>query len=277
MIKRSDYKKTLLDSVAIRIDYAGSIIDLPDTIKAIKPKLDTLGFKDMRKGRIGQGQINVNLKDPTQPPEVEFKSQDGDNYFFYLDNLYEIQVNDIYVMLIAKLKGQYISFNDYSHYISDILSAIRSSNGDYLKIIRIGLQKINLHINLDPSIRKSYFKPNVFPNSVLSDFDNSIVASNYLENYIHEGCNINYSRMFDTGLILDEGKERKAYRFIIDIDAYVSAQNDHDMIKRINDCSNFDKTFEDNLIILNNVIYDFFENSCTEKLLKILTDTSEGE
>ncbi len=270
MLKRIEYKKTLIDTVIIRVDYPGTIIHLPDTIRYIKPILEELGFKEMRKGRVGQGQINVDLKDPTQPPKIEFTSQSGDNYFFFND-IYEIQVNETYVMYIAKLNKKLIRFTDYYQHMLKVLTAIRAGNSNLLGIVRIGLQKINVLYKDDPSYRYTYFNENVFPKSVLEEYNESLVMNNNLENYINEQCNVNFGRHFDNGIIVEKNEEKLVYRFVLDIDAYVAEQNNHEMITQINNCVEFEKEFDSILVKLNNVIFKFFENSCTDELKEFLT------
>lgn len=261
-VKRADFTKNLIDQVIIKVDFSGAIIDLSDIIKGIRSHLSTSGYNYIVKGRIGQGQINVNF-DPDKLPDVNVSSIDSDNYVFKHDNgKFEIHVNEHHMFFYAKLNKEMIHFDTYAKPIFQTLNLIRIFNGDYLPISRIGLRKINIVIADDDKFGYTKFEDGVFPKSVLDKYFENRVIGKFEDKYLSDNGNVNFTRLTDKGIELIENIEYERVRYVIDIDSYLEKSVNN--LSKLNEMSKFDfyKNIENTFTELNNLCYDFFIACC---------------
>lgn len=279
-IKRKDFKKSLIVSVIINIDFPNSIIDLNSVIKEVKPYLFKEGYNILLKGRIGVGQINFNINKDNNS-EIDASTVDSDNYIFKDEKeIYEFNINEQGLLFKAKINKEIIRFDTYAKDIVNVVEIIKKTNQDYLPITKIDLRKLNMDmIQYENDVKDRDYIENHFEEGIFSqllDCNQKAYKLDGLNNqnkYSNENNEINFNRLLDHGYIIKDNQQKEIRtRFIIDI---ISSRKSKNRIIDLN-YSNLKNELNDILTELNDLCYDFFISSCKLEYLSELCEINNN-
>lgn len=253
-INRRDFKYNFLKKVIIRIDYNGILdLDMDYTVRNIKDELYDNGFKIFQEGFINQ--VDFEIKDPelieTQMmiPVNELKKAKSYN-FSSEDMSQSIQITKYFTILSIDF-GKYITFETYGKLFSIIVKHLKDSN-KFLKILRVGLRKINNCILLDISKLNEYFEERYFENItqpfIGENYELNLVNSQRSDSFHIKDKDVNLIRFLSQGILDIDGSEKEAYQLVLDIDVYIRDEQ-HIVIATDNEKVLYDKLIEMNTLL----------------------------
>jgi uncharacterized protein (TIGR04255 family) len=269
-IDRRDFKYNFLKKVIIRIDYNGILdLDMDYTVRNIKDELYDQGFKIFQEGFINQ--VDFEIKDPelieTQMmiPINELKKAKSYN-FSSEDMSQSIQITKYFAILNIDF-GKYITFETYGKLFSIIVKHLKDSN-KFLKILRIGLRKINNCILLDISKLNEYFEERYFENIIQpfigENYELNLVNSQRSDSFHITDNDVNLIRFLSQGILDIDGSEKEAYQLVLDIDVYI---RDEQHIAIVTDN---EKVLYDKLIEMNTLLFFVYTQMLKEQFIQKL-------
>lgn len=269
-INRCDFKYNFLKKVIIRIDYNGILdLDMDYTVRNIKDELYDNGFKIFQEGFVNQ--VDFEIKDPelieTQMmiPVNELKKAKSYN-FSSEDMSQSIQITKYFTILNIDF-GKYITFETYGKLFSIIVKHLKDSN-KFLKILRIGLRKINNCILLDIAKLNEYFEERYFENIIQpfsgESYELNLVNSQRSDSFHIKDKDVNLIRFLSQGILDIDGSEKEAYQVVLDIDVYIRDEQ-HIVIATDNE-----KVLYDKLIEMNTLLFVMYRQILKEQFIQKL-------
>lgn len=235
-IKRNDFKYNFLKKIIIRIDYTGILeLELEQTIMELKRFLHGAGFVNFKESYINE--VEFDLKDPEQIetqlalPISELRKNKAFN-FATKDMSQTLKVTKFFTTLSIE-SDRYVSFETFGNIFSKVIEIINNNN-EFIRILRLGLRKINNCILLDISKLNEYFEEKYFDNIAngldADEIEINMLRSEKTDSFYVDDKNVNLTRFLLLGLLDRDGEEKDAYQVILDIDVY---ENDEELLERI--------------------------------------------
>lgn len=269
-IDRNDLKNNILQRIIFRVDYKGIVEIDTNTIKKIAKILPNIDEKknDWQLEETYTREIDFELNDPEVIETklvIPVKELNKLKSFKYSSQFYstEISINK-YFTAITIGTNAYRKFDFYNDLFSKVVHRIRQDN-DFMRIIRIGLRKINaILINQLNSIN-NFFEEFSFKNisSKISLENVHFSRNESIDNFSKEYYNFNLIRVINEVLYNDED----VYQTVLDIDGYIK----YDSI--LADIDSGDKLSKE-LNIINEFIFKIFKDNLQENFLNDLINAS---
>ena len=268
-IERDDLNYNFLKKIIIRIDYNGILErELEKSIEKLKNHLLRNEFTKFNEGTINE--VDFQIKDPQQIetqlfiPIQELRKTKSYNFSNTNDTVV-VQISKFF-MTISVDYEQYRKFEEFCTLFNDIFEVIQEDN-NYIRVLRLGLRKINNCILLDLNrinevIKEKYFSNlnGLFPEKIQVP----ILNKQNIDTFIYDDKNINLVRYLSSGVLEMNGEQKEAYQFVLDIDTY---KNDEENIK--------ENIIEDNgiyiqLIEFNNILFKAYINILNDNFIDTL-------
>lgn len=276
-ISRDDLKYNFLRRVIIRIDYAGVLdIELEETVKALKEHLHDVGFVKFGEGYINE--VDFEIKDPelieTQLaiPISELKKNKSFN-FATEDMSQTVQITKFFTLINVDF-GKYIKFEAFGKIFSEIVKIIKCKN-KFVRILRIGLRKINHCFLLDISKLNEYFNEKHFNNSAenlnIADITIDLSNSQKIDSFSIGDRDVNLIRFLSQGIINKDGDEKQAYQVVLDIDVYTKDEELFDKIIEDSEKTN------DEIIKMNDIVFKIYVQMLKNEFITKLKTTGVNE
>lgn len=271
--ERQDLKNNFLKKVIIRIDYTGILdLDLEETVKELKDILFNAGFKVFQQGYINE--VNFEIRDPEKIetqlsiPINELKK--NKNYIFINNDLHQsIQITKFFAFIDVNF-GKYINFENYAKVFSQLVRVIKEKN-KFIRILRIGLRKINNCILFDISKLGQYFNEKYFSNVpydlVYKESNINLTNSQKLDTFTIKDMNVNLVRYIVQGMLQKESRQETGYQVVLDIDVYL---RDETCFENILDSQ---ENLYDKLVSMNTLLFFLYLQMLKENFIQNLKST----
>lgn len=269
-IERTDINYNFLKKIIIRVDYNGILErELEKSVEDIKNILKNKNFDRFYESFINE--VDFEIKDPEQIetqrmiPVQELRKTKSYN-FSKNENGVQVQISK-YFMSVTVDYNSYIKFETICILFNEIFDKIVDNN-NYIRVLRLGLRKINncilLEINrLQEIIKEKYFS-NL--NDLFSDIETlPILNKQNLDTFIYKDTNINLIRYLSGGILNLDGEDKEAYQLVLDIDTY---KNDEDYLNTITKTHN---VYEE-LVKFNTVLFKTYINMLSDTFVNNLID-----
>ena len=251
-IKREQLKNNFLKEIIIRLDFQNILEnDIPKIISMIKNYVEQLGFD--RYEERNTGNINVDIrKNDFGSPDVTSNITNKKKVYCFTDEIgYLLELTDSSVV-VRYSSTKYIPFEKHFDIISNIVKII-SDNSSFFTEKRFGVRKINKCLLKDKLLINKFFNPKVIS---FYDEDKNAMMCTRSDIFVNGNECINFNR----SIIQGKSNNDILYQISLDIDAY---------IQEINAIKNTIYNQEE-VLKLNNTIFDIFIGSLTEELKKNL-------
>lgn len=268
-IKRENFNHNFLMTGIIRLDYSG-VIEIEDTVKVLSKDLYDAGFTSVNEGYISD--FSIKLADPVRIetirsiPVEEF-TKNRSYKFTNPVNKNEIEITKFFTILKIDY-STYLKFENHVSVFAIIIKNLKSENR-LIKPLRIGERKINsLFIDNEECI-KEYFEPPYFINLLnsINKFEDSpeLVVHNALDTLKIGNKSVNINRHISKGILSTPKISNKSVtRLVLDIDCYSTEDS---YILNIFDSGSIEEILEN----LNDLSFNIYKNTLTEKFINILT------
>lgn len=266
-IQRSDINYNFLKKIIIRIDYNGILErELEKTVEQLKIYLRNKDFIRFEENYINK--VDFEIKDPemieTQRMIPVQEINKTKSYIFKNENdIIEIQVSKYYTSITVDY-DKYIKFEALCELFKNVIDIIKINN-NYMRILRLGLRKINNCILLDLNRINEIIKLQYFShlNTLFSD-DTSlpILNKHSIDTFIYKQTNVNLIRHISGGILEENGIQRDAYQFVLDIDAY---RNEEEFFEELIKSPN---GIYEELLNLNTILFKTYINILEETFIK---------
>lgn len=272
-VTRKDFKYNFLKKIIIRFDYNGMLdLDLDKSINNLKKILHEAEFVNLRETYINE--VDFDLKDPERIetqlsiPINELRK----NKAFVFTNKEEsktLQITKFFTLMSIDTE-EYVSFEKLGKLFSKIMEVIIESN-EFIKILRLGLRKINNCILLDVSKLNNYFEEKYFNNILkglyTDDLQASLLNSQSVDSFYIEDRDVNLVRYLSQGILNKNGKQMDAYQVVLDIDVY---NKNIDFLEGI---INDDKNIYDEIININDVLFKLYVQMLKDEFIVELQES----
>jgi uncharacterized protein (TIGR04255 family) len=266
-VKRKDIKYNFLKKIIIRVDFNGILErELEKSIEELK-----VYFKEKMFNRFYESFINevdFEIKDPEQIETQRMipinELRKTKSYIFCKEeNAIEVQISK-YFMSVTIDYNKYIEFETISKLFYEAFKKIVDNN-NYIRVLRLGLRKINNCILLELSRLDEIVKMNFFLNlnSYLVIYDLPILNKQNIDTFIYKNTNVNLIRYLSGGTLSLDGEDKDAYQLVLDIDSY---KNDEEYLNGI--ILN-DKVYEE-LIEYNTILFNTYINLLNDNFVSCL-------
>ena len=204
-IKRSDFKYNFLKKIIMRIDYTGILdLELEKTIILLKEMLQDSGFVNLKEEYINE--VDFDLKDPEKIetqlviPISELKKNKA-FIFTTENNNMSLQVTRFFTFIDINLDG-YVKFEELAKTFSKVIEIIKENN-KFIRVLRLGLRKINNCLLLDISKLNEYFEEryftNILPSIYEDDFTVNLLKSHTIDSFYIQDKEVNLIRFLSQG------------------------------------------------------------------------------
>lgn len=276
-VRRSDLKYNFLKKVIIRLDYTGVLdSDLEETVKNIKDFLFSCGFVNLKEGYINE--IDFDIKDPelieTQLAIPINELKKNKSYIFSTENSQQtVQITKFYALISVDFE-KYIKFEVFQEIFSKMVKIIKENN-KFLRMLRLGLRKINSCILLDLMRLNDYFDEKYFNNIVkylnFDGFNINIMNSRTIDSFTINNRNVNYIRYITQGVLNNNDEQKEAYQVVLDIDVYI---RDKDRLKMIFDN---EENLNTELVNINTLLFELYIHALKDDFIQQLIHTGVDE
>lgn len=276
-VRRSDLKYNFLKKVIIRLDYTGVLdSDLEETVKNIKDFLFSCGFVNLKEGYINE--IDFDIKDPelieTQLAIPINELKKNKSYIFSTENSQQtVQITKFYALISVDFE-KYIKFEVFQEIFSKMVKIIKENN-KFLRMLRLGLRKINSCILLDLMRLNDYFDEKYFNNIVknlnFDGFNINIMNSRTIDSFTINNRNVNYIRYITQGVLNNNDEPKEAYQVVLDIDVYI---RDKDRLKMIFDN---EENLNTELVNINTLLFELYIHALKDDFIQQLIHTGVDE
>lgn len=261
-INRVDIKYNFLKKIIIRVDYNGILErELEKAVEDLKNVLKNKNFDRFYESFINE--VDFEIKDPEQIetqrmiPIQELRKTKS-YIFSKKENGVEVQISK-YFMSVTVDYNNYIKFETICTLFNEIFNKIVDNN-NYIRVLRLGLRKINNCILLDLSRLQEIIKEKYFSN--LNNLFNDIKAlpilnKQNIDTFIYKDTNVNLIRYLSGGVLNLDGEDKDAYQLVLDIDAY---KNDEDYLNTITRTHNI---YEE-LVNFNTLLFKTYINMLSD-------------
>lgn len=269
-INRKDLKYNFLKKIIIRVDYNGILErELEKSVEELKDILKNRNFDRFYEGLINE--VDFQVKDPEQIetqkiiPVQELRKTKS-YVFSKSENGVEVQINKYFMSLTVDY-NKYIKFEDISILFNEIFKKIVDSN-NYIRVLRLGLRKINNCILLELNRLQEIIKERYFSNlnGLFSDMDElHILNKQNIDTFMYKETNINLIRYLSGGILNLDGEDKEAYQLVLDIDTY---KNDE---YYLNEIAKMDNVYNE-LVEFNTLLFKTYINILNDKFVNNLID-----
>ncbi|MEG2246657.1 MAG: TIGR04255 family protein [Peptostreptococcaceae bacterium] len=270
-IKRSNINYNFLKKIIVRVDYNGILErELEKTVGQLKDILKGKNFIRFEESYINQ--VDFEIKDPEQIETqrmipIQEINKTKSYVFSNENNLVQVIVSKYYTSITVDY-GKYIKFEEICVLFKEIYNIIKNNN-NYMRILRLGLRKINNCILLDLDRLNDIIEVQYFSN-LNSLFDDCkslpILNKQNIDTFIYRETNVNLIRFLSSGVLERNGKEQDAYQLVFDIDSY---RNEEEFFE-INIKSSDD--MYEQLLKLNNILFKTYISILNEKFVEMLVN-----
>lgn len=271
-INRTDIKYNFLKKIIIRVDYNGILErELEKSVEHLKNILKNNNFDRFYESFINE--VDFEIKDPEQIetqrmiPVQELRKTKSYN-FSKNENGVQVQISK-YFMSVTVDYNNYIKFETIATLFNEIFNEVFDNN-NYIRVLRLGLRKINNCILLELNRLQEIIKEKYFSNlnDLFSDIEAvPILNKQNIDTFIYQDTNINLIRYLSGGILNLDGEDKEAYQLVLDIDTY---KNDEDYLNTITKTHN---VYEE-LVKFNTVLFKTYINMLSDTFVNNLIDGS---
>lgn len=257
---RKSLKNNFLKNLIFRLDFSGMMdADVEDFIQSIRDKIYARGYTTLQE--VFENNTNVNL-DSFDATNIQINNDTVKVYQFISANNKILKISKSYIIFDINIESNETLFSKYLPLISYIITKLKERK--YVHYNRIGLRKLNSCIILDKSTLSNYF-----PQNVLRQFNENFITTQIADDILQDVYRINYNRRFQEGIININEKEAPAYQVILDIDASMQDDAENSLNNKV-----LENNADEILTELNDLIFDVYIKSLTEKYIEKLKDTN---
>jgi hypothetical protein len=249
----------LLKQIVTRIDYKDIF------------ELRCLKELSLECGKLGLTENLVRMLDPsdfqTNDPILLLNSMPNNfvtsiKSYLFENEIFSLEVNQLFLKLTQTVDTEYKRYGETLKIIESVLKLLHSC-GDLedFRLKRISVKKGNEVFFNSIEQFQYFFKPEILP---FSNYDKDInwaklnSRSQVVENFFTRIGNVNLTRIYDTGVVLDQSGEvdKKLYRIFLELEAYDDKLEYQDNL--------FESAVVEKLESLNSLIYYLFEGCLSD-------------
>lgn len=270
-ITRYMMKKNILRNILFRVDYKG-IVNINDFLSVIKDRLLEPYFSEYNNSFNNNVNIDLSgtsIEDVSKMLSLPVKEVSQQEIHIYSKSSFtndgvpttdeaELRISKYFITLEIKCKGEYKNIDPYLQYFSELISSLLDYSS-YTRFKRIGLRKIASHVCGNKDEVYAIFEPSKYGDALDDKF--ALVEFNRIDiiRKPEHPYTYNYRRNLKSVQVIkkDTGEKSDGYLALIDLDGYISEGNiDHEHF-------NIDICLQE----INDVLFDLFKNSVTNKFL----------
>lgn len=259
-IKRGNINYNFLKNIIIRFDFQGmDESELEAVLSEISPYLkeDKVGYISKNKQISKEWDIDIDDPENIENEGLSLRNVREQNIYVFQnrDPQVSLKISSTFAVISIK-KTKYVDCIQYCDTLNHIMRIVQEKV-PYFNCTRFGLRKINQCYLLDINKLNEYFEEKHF--KLFSFGDNSSTKVRQVkDNMFIKEYNLNFTRSIIQGEI--EGKE--AHQINIDADIYLLGDENNKKII----------SGEKQISEMNNILFELYKDSVTEKFLQQLID-----